>query len=95
MNELELPKIFISQDADDELKFQSFPKIPRLSRDVILTEKIDGTCGVIAISPDGQFCVGSKNRWLSDHADNFGFWHWAQANREELLRLGPGYHYGE
>lgn len=31
------------------MKFQEFKKIPRLNRDIIITEKIDGTNGVVAI----------------------------------------------
>ena len=30
-------------------EFQEFKKIPRLSRDIIITEKLDGTNGVIYI----------------------------------------------
>jgi hypothetical protein len=77
------------------LEFQKFPKIPRLSRECIITEKIDGTCGVIAISEDGEFAVGSKNRWITPEDDNFGFAKWAYANKADLMTLGPGYHYGE
>lgn len=32
-----------------ELEFEGFPKIPRLSRDIVVTEKIDGTNGQIYI----------------------------------------------
>ncbi len=77
-------------------EFQEFKKIPRLSREIIITEKIDGTNGVIYISDDGlEMYVGSKSRWLDDHNDNFGFYHWAIDNKTELLKLGKGYHYGE
>ena len=77
-------------------EFQEFKKIPRLSREIIITEKIDGTNGVIYISDDGlEMYVGSKSRWLDDHNDNFGFWHWVMDNKEELMKLGKGYHYGE
>ena len=33
------------------IDFQEFPKIPRYSRDAIVTEKIDGSCGQILIDP--------------------------------------------
>ena len=36
------------------MDFQSFNKIPRLSRDIIITEKIDGT--------NGQICIVSYNK---------------------------------
>jgi hypothetical protein len=75
--------------------FQGFKKIPRLSREIIITEKIDGTCGLIYIDEVNNFFVGSKNRWLDDHNDNHGFWHWATERKEELVKLGKGYHYGE
>lgn len=79
-----------------EMEFVEFPKIARLSREVIVTEKIDGTNGCIGISDDGtEMHVGSRSRWLVPGADNFGFLCWALANKEELLRLGPGRHYGE
>jgi hypothetical protein len=77
-------------------KFIGFKKIPRLSREMIITEKIDGTNGVIYINEEcTELLAGSKNQWLNDHMDNHGFWHWAMDNKEELMKLGPGYHYGE
>jgi hypothetical protein len=80
---------------DNLPEFKGFKKIPRLSRAIIITEKIDGTNGLIYIDEENNFFVGSKNRWLNDHEDNHGFWHWATDNKEELLKLGKGYHYGE
>lgn len=77
-------------------EFHEFKKIPRLSREIIITEKIDGTNGVIYINDEGtEIYAGSKSRWLDDHNDNFGFWHWVMDNKEELMKLGKGYHYGE
>ena len=78
------------------MDFQGFPKMPRLSRDIIITEKIDGTNGQILITPDHQFFVGSKNRWITLKADNHGFARWAYAHQDELIAgLGEGRHYGE
>jgi len=77
------------------MEFRAFSKIPRLSREMIITEKIDGTNGVIAISEDGLFQVGSRNRWINPQDDNFGFAGWAYGNMGELMKLGPGLHYGE
>ena len=77
------------------MEFKSFVKIARLSRDVVVTEKIDGTNGVVAIGEDGEFSVGSRSRWITPENDNAGFARWAYANKDELLKLGPGYHYGE
>uniref|UniRef100_A0A6M3LUK9 Putative RNA ligase n=1 Tax=viral metagenome TaxID=1070528 RepID=A0A6M3LUK9_9ZZZZ len=76
-------------------EFVGFPKIARLSRDVIITEKIDGTNAQIFIGEDGDFLVGSKNRWITPENDNFGFARWAMEHREELLKLGSGRHFGE
>lgn len=75
-------------------EFKEFKKIPRLSRECIVTEKIDGTNGVIYIENDIIY-VGSKSRWLSEKEDNFGFYKWVMENRDDLLKLGQGYHYGE
>lgn len=78
------------------MEFQAFGKIPRLSRDIVITEKIDGTNGVIAIADDfTTMLVGSRSRWITPEADNYGFARWAFANKEELLTLGPGRHFGE
>ena len=76
-------------------EFREFQKIPRLSRDCVITEKIDGTNGCIFIGDDGEFLVGSRSRWITPAQDNFGFATWATEHREELLTLGPGFHYGE
>jgi len=38
---------------------------------------------------------GSRNRWITSEADNFGFATWVQENAEELRKLGPGRHFGE
>jgi len=77
-------------------EFQGFPKIPRLSRDCVVSEKIDGTNAQILIADDGAMLAGSRSRWLRPgKQDNFGFAAWVEANREELARLGPGRHFGE
>jgi hypothetical protein len=81
----------------EDIEFKAFDKIARLNREVIVTEKIDGTNGVIYIGDDfSTFRAGSRWRWVTPGDDNFGFAAWAEANREELIKgLGPGYHYGE
>ena len=86
-------------------EFRAFDKIARLNRDVVVTEKIDGTNAVVFIADDGETMrFGSRARWLSldegrekgaQPVDNFGFARWATEHRDELLKLGPGYHYGE
>lgn len=79
------------------MEFQEFQKIARLSRDIVITEKIDGTNGVIGVEDDGvTMHVGSRSRWLTvENGDNFGLALWALMHRDELLTLGSGYHYGE
>lgn len=77
------------------IAFEGFPKIPRLNREVVITEKIDGTNASIYIGEDGTFLVGSRTRWITPEADNFGFAKWAHEHREELMQLGPGHHFGE
>ena len=76
-------------------QFTEFSKIARLSRECIITEKIDGTNGQIFIGEDGSFLVGSRTRWITPETDNHGFAKWAYDHREDLLQLGPGKHFGE
>lgn len=75
--------------------FVEFAKIARLSRNCVITEKIDGTNASIYIGKDGTFLTGSRTRWITPEDDNHGFAKWAIANKEELLKLGVGHHYGE
>lgn len=75
--------------------FQDFPKMARWSRDVVITEKIDGTNAQVFISDDGEFKTGSRTRWITPEDDNYGFSRWAHANKDKLLKLGPGRHFGE
>lgn len=102
------------------MEFQGFPKIPRYSRECVITEKIDGTNAQILIEPlNGPvqdfeaLCgvpllygsteefptlavfAGSRSRWLSLDKDNFGFARWVYENTSELMKLGPGRHFGE
>lgn len=76
-------------------EFVGFPKMPRLSRDVIVTEKIDGTNAQIYFTDAGEMHVGSRTRWITPKDDNYGFAKWAEANRADLEKLGPGRHFGE
>lgn len=75
--------------------FIEFPKMPRLRRECIITEKIDGTNACIRITEDGQFLVGSRTRWITPNDDNYGFAKWAESHRDELITLGIGTHFGE
>lgn len=75
--------------------YPAFPKIPRLRRSVVITEKIDGTNALIQVNNDGTILAGSRNRWLTPESDNFGFARWVAEHEDELRELGPGRHYGE
>ena len=76
-------------------EFRSFGKIARLNREVVITEKIDGTNASIFIGEDGEFLTGSRTRWITPEDDNAGFSRWAHEHKDELLLLGPGHHFGE
>jgi hypothetical protein len=76
--------------------FAEFASIARLSRAMIVTEKIDGTNAQVHITEDGRVLAGSRNRWITPEADNFGFARWVAEHADELRTgLGPGSHYGE
>jgi hypothetical protein len=78
-----------------KVDFKEFAKIARLSRDCVITEKIDGTNALIHITEDGDFYTGSRTQWITPEKDNYGFSRWAHDNKEELMKLGKGFHYGE
>lgn len=76
--------------------FVAFPKISRLRRNAVITEKIDGTNAQVHVTPEGQVFAGSRNRWITPEADNYGFARWVKEHEDELRTgLGPGTHYGE
>jgi len=96
--------------------FIPFSKMARLSREVIISEKIDGTNAsvcitettnedldhlsweqkkIIAIIGDLTIRAGSRTRWITPGDDNYGFAAWVNQNRDELIKLGPGRHFGE
>lgn len=114
------------------IDFLPFPKMPRLSREIIITEKIDGTNAQVYIeeATDSYTIVrgmddpsviyklelsdrvlflraGSRTRYITPndgerdangHAinkDNMGFAAWAHRNAADLMKLGPGRHFGE
>ena len=95
------------------MEFHGFGKIARLDREIIITEKIDGTNAQVYITYDdphaGDSCVarvltevgplaiyaGSRNRWITQFDDNYGFAEWVAANALQLAQLGPGRHFGE
>ena len=131
----------IAENLEDKMNFTEFQKIPRLSRECIITEKIDGTNGSIFIEPVVNFlpvkivpalpggvalfesddakieywlkahsafyrvrgpngldmimAAGQRTQWTDPKGGNAGFGKWVYDNREELVKLGPGHHFGE
>jgi hypothetical protein len=94
------------EETVETIEFRGFAKISRLTRECVITEKIDGTNGCIYIAEECKpielksgrivpFLVGSRSRWIYPENDNHGFARWAYENKDELLRLGPGQHFGE
>lgn len=96
------------------MEFVPFPKVPRLSRGMVITEKLDGTNASVFIKSleawdtaiqeqkdgwlklgDSLIRAGSRNRFTTPDDDNYGFARWVHDNAEELVKLGPGTHYGE
>lgn len=62
------------------IEFKEFPKIARLNREVIVTEKIDGTNAAVVIGEDGA-TIGaqSRSKLITVDDDNFGFARWVSA----------------
>lgn len=79
------------------MEFKAWPKITRVEnrRPPVFTEKIDGTNACIVIGENGEFACQSRSRFITPESDNFGFAKWAYANKDELMKMGEGYHYGE
>ena len=91
------------------VEFQEFPKMARLSRECIITEKLDGTNAAVRIVKvdglvypracyaKGGFAVfaQSRTRFITPNDDNFGFAAWVRDHAEELAELGEGIHFGE
>lgn len=80
----------------EPVQFEAYPSIKRLSRECVVTEKIDGTNAQVYVAADGTVLAGSRNRWITPEADNFGFARWVRDNEDALrTQLGIGRHYGE
>lgn len=77
-------------------EFHPYPKTPRLFRDVIVTEKIDGTNAAVVVTEDGAVYAQSRKRVVTPEADNFGFGRYVAEHADALAEaLGTGVHYGE
>lgn len=96
-----------TSDIEFRANFVGFNKIARLAREIIITEKIDGTNAQIFIPEAGEialansikyypFLCGSRSRWIFPEKDNHGFAKWAYERADEIVQvLGPGRHFGE
>jgi len=79
-----------------EVEFKAFTKIPRLNREMVVTEKLDGTNACVVITEDGGVLAQSRNQFITPSQDNYGFAKWVWNYQESLKEiLGVGYHYGE
>ena len=79
-----------------EPTFVSWGKIPRLNRDIVITEKIDGTNAAIGVLDDGTVYAQSRKKLITPEQDNAGFARWVADNADALrAHLGPGLHFGE
>lgn len=83
-----------------DVEFTPFPSISRLSRDMVITEKLDGTNASICVYQDGEdrlnIKAGSRTRWITPEDDNYGFAKWVHQHQDELIHgLGEGTHFGE
>jgi len=87
----------VSVHGVENATFEGFASIPRLKRQCVITEKIDGTNAQVYVADTGVVLAGSRNRWLgTEKADDaFGFGRWVREHEEELRALGPGRHFGE
>lgn len=78
------------------VEFQGWPKTPRLFRDIVVTEKIDGTNAAVGILEDGTVYAQSRTRLITPELDNHGFARWVAEHADDLIAdLGTGLHFGE
>lgn len=58
------------------IEFKTFPKIPRLKREMVITEKIDGTNAQVFITTTPADYVDEAliHKWQTDDAKTWGMW---------------------
>lgn len=77
-------------------EFKEFPKIHRYSRNVVVTEKLDGTNAAVVIEGGKLIGCQSRTRNITPQDDNYGFAAWAETVADILVaKLGDGRHFGE
>lgn len=80
----------------EPLAFSGWGKISRLNREIVVTEKIDGTNAQVIVDDSGtKVAAASRKRLITPDDDNYGFARWVDENAAELVKLGPGRHFGE
>lgn len=80
------------------IEFTKFPKIPRLNRLMVITEKIDGTNASIFIpeNPNEPILAGKRTGWCGlGKEDNFGFNNFVQGHADAFRKFKPGHYFGE
>lgn len=86
----------IKKPVFDRPDFQEWPSIARLSREMVITEKLDGSNSSICVTEAGNVYAGSRSRWITPEDDNFGFARWVKEHEIGLAaELGVGLHFGE
>lgn len=85
-----------------EIEFTPWPKIARLNREIVITEKIDGTNAAVGVTEDGQVYAQSRSKLITPatpedkQSDNHGFAAWVRDHEVQLRDgLGVGVHFGE
>lgn len=79
-----------------DVEFKGWGKTARMkTNQITITEKIDGTNACVIVKDGEVIGFQSRNRLIKPGDDNMGFAFWGHNNREELAKLGDGYHYGE
>lgn len=76
--------------------FTPFPKIARLEKTCVITEKLDGTNAAVVVTEEGEVYAQSRTRVITPENDNFGFAAWVADHADDLrYGLGEGVHFGE
>ena len=66
------------------------PKLYRLFRDIVISEKIDGTNAALYVDEiTGELRIASKNRFIVPGDDHYGLAKWATTNAEALQPWAP------
>ena len=61
-------------------EFVEFPKIARLKKDIVITQKLNGTNAAIVITDTNEIYAQSRNKVIDIKSDNMGFANWVNSN---------------